>query len=43
VSHTKELIEQALDELEKYLEEKRLTEDLQIAECETNGNKPLLQ
>jgi len=37
VSHTKELIEQALDELEKYLEEKRLTEDLQIASVKQTG------
>jgi len=37
VSHTKELIEQALDELEKYLEEKRLTEDLQIASVKRTG------
>ena len=29
MSHTKQLIEQALDKLEKYLEEKRLTEDLE--------------
>jgi len=31
MSHTKELIEEALDELEKYLEEKHLTEDLEAA------------
>ena len=37
MSHTKELIEQALDELEKYLEEKRLTEDLQIASVKRTG------
>jgi len=29
MSHTKELIEEAIDKLEKYLEEKRLTEDLE--------------
>jgi len=29
MSHTKELIEEALDKLEKYLEEKHLTEDLE--------------
>jgi len=31
MSHTKELIEKALDELEKYLEEKHLTEDIEVA------------
>jgi len=31
MSHTKELIEEALDELEKYLEEKHLTEDIEVA------------
>jgi len=31
MSHTKQLIEQALDKLEKYLEEKHLTEDLEAA------------
>jgi len=31
MSHTKELIEKALDELEKYLEEKHLTEDSEFA------------
>jgi len=30
-SHTKELNEEALDELEKYLEEKHLTEDIEVA------------
>jgi len=37
MSHTKELIEKALDELEKYLEEKHLTEDLQIASVKRTG------
>jgi len=31
MSHTKELIEEALEKLEKYLEEKHLTEDLKVA------------
>ena len=36
MSHTKELIEQALDKLEKYLEEKHLTEDLEAAHYSTS-------
>ena len=36
MSHTKELIEKALDELEKYLEEKHLTEDLEAAHYSTS-------
>jgi len=31
MSHTKELIEEALDKLERYLEERHLTEDLEAA------------
>jgi len=31
MSHTKELIEQALDKLEKYLEEKHLSADIEVA------------
>jgi len=31
MSHTKELIEEALDKVEKYLEEKHMTEDLEAA------------
>jgi len=30
MSHTKELIEEALDKLERYLEERHLTEDLKL-------------
>jgi len=37
MSHTKELIEKALDELEKYLEEKHLTEDLEVASVKRTG------
>jgi len=36
MSHTKELIEEALDKLEKYLEEKHLTEDLEAAHYSTS-------
>jgi len=36
MSHTKELIEEALDELEKYLEKKHLTEDLEAAHYSTS-------
>jgi len=36
MSHTKELIEEALDKLEKYLEEKYLTEDLEAAHYSTS-------
>jgi len=31
MSHTKELIEEALDKLEKYLEEKHLSADIEVA------------
>jgi len=37
MSRTKELIEEALDELEKYLEEKHLTEDLEVATVKRTG------
>ena len=37
MSHTKQLIEQALDKLEKYLEEKHLTEDLEVASVKRTG------
>jgi len=37
MSHTKELIEEALDELEKYLEEKHLTEDIEVASMKRTG------
>jgi len=37
MSHTKQLIEQALDKLEKYLEEKRLTEDLEAVNYGASG------
>jgi len=37
MSHTKELIEEALDKLEKYLEEKHLTEDLEVASVKRTG------
>jgi len=37
MSHTKELIEEALEKLEKYLEEKRLTEDLEVATAKRTG------
>jgi len=36
MSHTKQLIEQALDKLENYLEEKHLTEDLEAAHYSTS-------
>jgi len=36
MSHTKELIEEALDKLENYLEEKHLTEDLEAAHYSTS-------
>ncbi len=38
MSHTQELIEEALKKLEKYLEEKHLTEDLEIASKRTGMN-----
>lgn len=37
MSHTKELIEEALDKLERYLEEKHLTEDLEAASVKRTG------
>jgi len=37
MSHTKELIEEAIDKLEKYLEEKHLTEDLEVASVKRTG------
>jgi len=37
MSHTKQLIEEALDKLEKYLDEKHLTEDLEIASVKRTG------
>jgi len=37
VSHTEELIEEALEKLEKYLEEKHLTEDLEVASAKRTG------
>jgi len=37
MSHTKELIEEALDKLERYLEERHLTEDLEAASVKRTG------
>jgi len=37
MSHTKELIEEALDKLEKYLEEKHLAEDREVASVKRTG------
>jgi len=37
MSHTKQLIEEALDKLEKYLDEKHLTEDLEVASVKRTG------
>ena len=37
MSHTEELIEEALEKLEKYLEEKHLTEDLEVATVKRTG------
>jgi len=39
MSHTKELIEEALDKVEKYLEEKYLSEDIPISARRTGVNK----
>ena len=37
MSHTKELVEEALEKLENFLEEKHLTEDLEIAAAKRTG------
>jgi len=39
MSHTKELIEEALEKLEKHLDEKHLTEDLEVASKRTGINR----
>jgi len=37
MSHTKELVEEALDKVEKYLEKRYLTEDLRVSSMRRSG------